>query len=115
MTEGELRAIRERCERALEGPWQVRFSKPRGTIVMQVQKHTRPMVIASRADFYPEGCEAPTDEEGYVVADERAGLSAQRLATAEFIAHSRQDVEALLAEIDSLRKVGDAPKQGGTA
>jgi hypothetical protein len=104
MTEEELRQIRQRCERALEGPWQVRFSKPRGTIVMQVQKHTRPMVIASRADFYSEGCEAPTDEEGYFVADARAGLSPQLLATAEFIAHSRQDVEALLAEIDTLRK-----------
>jgi len=112
MTEEELREVRERCERALEGPWQVRFSKPRGTIVMQVQKHPRPMVIVARADFYPAGSEAPTDEEGFVVADEHAGLSAQRLLTAEFIAHARQDVQALLAEIDSLRKAVAAVKPG---
>ena len=105
MTEEELRAVRERCERALEGPWQVRFSRPRGAIVMQVQKHVRPMVIAARADFYPDGGEVPTDEEGYIVADERTGLSAQRLATAEFIAHARQDMQALLAEIASLRQL----------
>lgn len=79
----DLSAIRKRCEAATEGPWDNEdstcvYSKPSG----------EPPVLMAQA--LPE-------EGGYFTYQ-------QKEANADFIAHARTDVPALLEECERLRK-----------
>lgn len=79
MTQEQLDAIRERTEKATEGPWDVEgpaYCGPLDTLVV-----------------YPV-------EDGGALAYVQPSWE-----DAEFIAHARQDVPALLAEVERLRAV----------
>jgi hypothetical protein len=76
MTGEELAAIRERAESATQGPWE-QPAYPVGDMVYRLTDRSPDGLIAK--------CERPTD--------------------ADFIAHARTDIPALLAELDRLRLV----------
>ncbi len=76
MTDADLKAIRERVEAATKGPWRQEYGYNNGG-------------MATGFFFIPE---------------HSAGKSVEMLADdAAFIAHAREDVPALLAEVDRLR------------
>ena len=80
MTDLDLAAIRQRVEKATEGPWYTGFD---------YEKHD-PTVIAP--GYIEHTIDYPLDE---------VGLENGK-ADAEFIAHAREDIPALLAEIERL-------------
>ena len=82
MTDIDLAAIRQRVEKATEGPWNTGFDYERNDPTVITPGH-----IEHTIDY--------TLTEG--------GLEHGK-ADAEFIAHAREDVPALLDEIDRLRK-----------
>ena len=85
MIDAELRAIRERAEKATAGPWVVcRESNEWGTIGMPV-------------------CRMDDDEKVVVGHVHDWGPTAPVEADAAFIAASRSDVPALLGEVGRLR------------
>lgn len=85
MTEQDLRAIRDRCEAATPGPW----------------RHSREDMISFNA--------YDGREESFVYMpepNERICIrSDPPVEDAEFIAHAREDIPALLAEIERMRCV----------
>ena len=89
LTADELAAIRARCEAATSGPW--RAIEP-----INRAKHNYRMVVAYAAEEDKPGGDDPW---GWI-AD--LGNSSYGLADAEFIAHAREDVPALLADRDAL-------------
>lgn len=109
MTDAELQAIRERCDRATSGPWDITVlwssvggrlrEQPECQVHQSLVEYEIPRNIACRrftgqsADF---GSDEPPRDEGEV------GL---RPEDAAFIAHARADVPALLAEVDRLREM----------
>lgn len=90
MTQAQLEAIRKRAEAATEGPW---------TYVSQTEdKYEMPKLISPEfpimnfgdcTTFYPMEGTPPDDED------------------AEFIAHSREDIPALLAEVERLQGIDE--------
>jgi hypothetical protein len=90
VTPDQLAAIRERCEAALEGPWMVDADNPQ--IVMA-----------------PDN--PPSTFDGFLIARIISPDAAQVDADADFIAHARDDVPALLAEVERLRAVVDAVRR----
>jgi len=79
MTKDELNIIRARCDAATPGPW----------------------ITCSCDDDSFWGATVFAEQEGH--DDEYiANFSRDQIADAEFIAHARADVPALLAEIDRL-------------
>ena len=92
MTNEQLAAIKARCEKATPGPWEVR-------------------------SIEPEEFDAVSDDTFYIMADkwEVASITTyERViepdwqrdddeADADFIAHAREDIPALLAEVERLR------------
>jgi hypothetical protein len=87
MTNEELQAIRERCEKATPGPWRTVGKKPGYEVEM---------IVAG--DYADEG------EPDLVV---EVWASADNKADAEFIAHAREDVPKLLDEVKELREIND--------
>ena len=81
MTNDELSAIRERAVAATPGPWEM---QPIGRSSFGYELRQRDSLSVL---LYTEGCYVPKQEE----------------ANALFIAHAREDVPALLAEVDRLR------------
>lgn len=79
MDNTELKRIKERCERATEGPW-ISFVEGRD--------HTSGCSFIRTAGNDIELTGASTDDQ-------------------DFIAHARQDVPALIEEICRLRKIMD--------
>ena len=97
MSEQELAAIRARAEAATDGPWQQSMDiTGRLMVVVNLTPHQfREIIIAVSSD------NSPRDED------------------LDFIAHAREDVPALLAEVERLREalavvVADCPICGGT-
>jgi len=87
LTPERLRAIKERCERATEGPWGVRHRC--------------------------RGC-GPDDDEAAGLGLELVGPPQPlnkgqfaRSADAQFCAHAREDVPALVAEVERLQELKD--------
>lgn len=78
MSELDLAAIRERAESATPGPW---VAIP----------NVRPAVVSDDGDGYWTDVADAFEEE----------------ADAEFVAHAREDVPALLAEVDRLRDAAE--------
>ncbi|MDH6262516.1 hypothetical protein [Bradyrhizobium sp. BR13661] len=78
LTDEEIEAIKVRCEQATAGPWQ-----------SFIEKRDR----FSGSDFVQTG-----GEDIY--------LTGATLADQEFIAHARQDIPRLIAEIERLRAIG---------
>ncbi len=82
MTEDELRAIKARCEAASPGPW---------------KSYVEGRDQTSGSDFIMTG-------EGATRGNDIELTGATR-ADQDFIAHARQDVPQLLAEIERLRSL----------
>jgi hypothetical protein len=80
MTEEELKAIKARCEAATPGPWKSYIEGRDST---------------GGSDFIMTG-------EGTTLGDD-IELTGATQADQDFIAHARQDVPKLLAEIERLR------------
>jgi hypothetical protein len=101
MTDAELNAIRERAERATPGPWVVtcgddEYCSTVGGILPETELRRVEAEHDGRGDF-PENTQ-------WIVVD--PGCAPVHLASGdneEFIAHAREDVPRLLAEIDRLR------------
>jgi len=99
MTDEELAAIKARAEAATPGPWECRNAA--GTrhdgIVTRIhrvrQRHTSgptgPSALLVESDNHALGCD-------------------QEDANTEFIAHAREDIPALLAELLAWREIGRA-------
>lgn len=90
----DLDAIRARADAATDGPW--RSDKEWGAIT-----HGPDAVVHA---FYADDCESCAvniEDEATVVIDP---------ADAEFIAHAREDIPALLAEVERLQSVARAER-----
>jgi len=98
MTEEQLRAIEERCRKASNGPWITEAGEYSGRnwMIGMVAVH----LGASNQD---DKCHFVTTNN--VHASELTGDAG---TDAEFIAHAREDVPALIAEVRSLRAKLDA-------
>ena len=89
LSDERLREIRERCEAATPRPWQAFYKRKYNEYHVSVPAGDGTgMSIA----MFPDGC--PTGE-----------------PDAEFIAHSRTDVPALLAEVERLKGELSAARQ----
>lgn len=75
----ELTKIRERVEKATEGPWEVDERQSHNNVRLRGRRN-------SRRNFYTNA-----DHDGFLDAD--------------FIAHAREDVPRLLAEVERLNKL----------
>ena len=82
LTQSELRSIEQRCEAATAGPW---------TPFVEGRDHT------SGSSFVR-------------TTDDDIEMSGATTADFDFIAHARQDVPRLLAEVQRLRAVLDASR-----
>jgi hypothetical protein len=127
MDKAELDAIRERCEKATPGPWMWDISTANKECTLATA-HSGKYYVMGFARWGTQGA-CPTFQEfekyeGPVTGRESKGMSrADSLAKslpgkehhkgfddyidhpdAIFIAHAKNDMEALLAEIDCLRK-----------
>lgn len=102
MTEAELRAAEERCERATEGPW--------ATYDGGWREHARAAVNPWRFMHVVVPIDGPPKYPGHVVSEFIAELkdaqdagAARIEADAAFIAHARTDLPRALREIRRLR------------
>ena len=93
MTTEQLDVIRERCEMATPGPW-----------IVTGKEHY--MKIETRAET------DPFRKHGRLIVREFGIASPCTIgqSNADFVAHSRTDIPALLNEIDRLRKLISAPE-----
>ena len=98
MTRPDLAAIRARCDAATRGPWSVStLTYPNGTTVVES------IIGVSEPQWcdYGEGeGEWYTDRLTLVETD--AGVYGPTMPDAQFIAHARTDIPALLAHINAL-------------
>ena len=96
LSSDELDAIRERAERATPGPWQA-------SVVAQVHPSGRPAVASCHMQI-SEGGRSPLYD---------------FKANAAFIAHAREDIPRLLADLDAarraLREIADCGRRMATA
>lgn len=96
MTASEIRAIRERAEKASPAPW---------------RRELVPTTIGSchKIGPFPSNMrDRLTHLCLYVDGSPRTAVAEELAANADFIAHAREDVPALLAEVERLRKALEA-------
>lgn len=96
----DLKPIKDRASEATEGPWTMVIYKGRGTKNLHEDKrwfnlHARP--------YDPELSRAKAK---WHVCIEESEFK-PTLHDADFIAHARQDIPALVAEVEQLRKEND--------
>lgn len=95
MTSEQLAEIEIRCDAATPGPW----AREGSSVVTRFPSH---QMTGKRVFYYSDGSAA-----GQYMGICRGALSCpyweQELADLDFIAHARDDVVALLAEIAKLR------------
>lgn len=97
MSRADLDAIRERAEAATEGPWSA--ANEHGLLGPEAQ----PAWCVSQMR---PGWESMSPTKGYVTdIAETFSDDPDRDPDAEFIAHARTDVPALIAEVERLRKI----------
>lgn len=84
MTEEELKAIKDRADKASAGPWTCGIPDDEGQIWVDVGDRE-----AATRRFYWHDMEMATGKDLY---------------NAEFIAHAREDVPALIAEVERLNE-----------
>ncbi len=126
MTDDELAAIRARCEAATPGPWEWERSysvaypgtdgkccyclSPKANELVRefVAEDGRPAHVHRFAwDDYPDKWHFIDSADGTTITgnyDYEDGGVASKREDADFIAHARTDVPALLAEVERLRK-----------
>jgi hypothetical protein len=94
MTEQQLEAIRARCEAATPGPWSTRQAENEHVVAVDavVNGDSRIGCTTARYEFISCHGSEEMPEEGRIVAS----------FNAEFVAHAREDVPALLAYIEEL-------------
>src|SRR5690606_5031629 len=102
----DLDAIRERAEAATPGPWEAREGDLEGK---PASEYVRTLLANRERDETTSGrlfltlAPNPIDpERGATVVPALTGDGPQAEANATFIAHTRTDVPALLAEVDRL-------------
>lgn len=93
MTESKLKAIEERAEKATPAPWQHGFDDGSGRVTKDAD--------------WPQGAYIVRGDDTIVTGGNFEGIACgvEELADADFIAHARQDVPALIAEVRRLREV----------
>jgi hypothetical protein len=96
MTREELEAIRARADAATAGPWAAMDNS------VYTGRQWRDIVAGVRGIVYPSGFTRHSGGEtethyGVAISDENA----------DFIAHARTDIPALLAEVERLRGAGE--------
>ncbi len=107
MTEKELSEIEQRCHATPEGPWLVELTDHDNFFVA---KHVETTAAINRK-FYPQEVAQRTrefdvlDKHGYVIYNREmvCDVSDGTIAKLNFIAHSREDVPNLIAEVRELR------------
>lgn len=89
MTPDELKAIRDRCEAASEGPWAMLYLEQ-----LEGMK-------------YPEARDEPrvVNDSDFICDGDKHFMSTRNL---DFIAHSRTDIPKLLDEVERLRELVEA-------
>lgn len=96
-TEINIEAIRQRTEAACPGPWQ-KYNGNEGT------EYAPLWAVANDAYHNPPA----NEDEPWIAVDVHTGIEAD----AEFIAHARQDIPALIAEVERLRaRLAAEPKE----
>ena len=88
MTKAELDAIRARCDAAIEAPWAYHYYDGDMTVYQGLSK-------TPSGRFYYKGVICNMDD-----PDASDYSIKQLMDTAEFIAHARQDIPALLHALD---------------
>ena len=108
MTEKELNDIEQRCQATPEGPWLAELTEHD---TFFIAKHVETAATINAKFYPPEVAQRTpefdvTDKHGYVIhnPDMVCDISDGERAKLEFIAHSREDVPKLLAEIRELRE-----------
>lgn len=94
LTSDELKAIRERCEAASDGPWFL-DSTDYGYLTIENGPHP-----SLPAEIYYKEKEAQAESEKLIIIIETGEWKS---GTIEFIAHARTDIPALLDEVERLR------------
>ncbi len=89
----DLEAIRERCEKATEGPWEWSGPTP-NELSKGVNRCYVHRVPGCGGDNIPP--------EKFFISIQSVGTQERDYADASFIAHVRQDIPALLSEVDRL-------------
>ncbi|GIM45942.1 hypothetical protein DNHGIG_14910 [Collibacillus ludicampi] len=92
MNKEQLQAIRERVNRATPGPWSIHREDVGDDVVFYV-----PTMIKSEKRTI-------VDSDGGLISWSEPCTSEQVEADAEFIAHAREDVPALLNEVERLEE-----------
>lgn len=107
LTEKELKEIEQRCQAAPEAPWMVELIEHDTFFIL---KHVETAATIDAKFYPPEVAQRTaefdvTDKHGYIIhnPDMICDVSDGECAKLEFIAHSREDVPKLLAEIRELR------------
>lgn len=99
LTDEQVEEIRTRCEKATPGPWKNdgpdRFSSDEPWVHV-VDGPTIDTLILARLP-----CEFPDNR----AHDERLGLCGNASNNAEFVAHARTDIPALLADRKEMQKL----------
>lgn len=94
ITDEQLAEIKARCEAATEGPWEY---DERVRVAAVYSGERRNCFLDWEPNDWLSYYKFPVSAYGEELTDE------QRLATMRFIAHAREDIPALLAEVDRLR------------
>ena len=107
MTERELTEIEQRCGATPEGPWLVELVE---CDMFVVRKHVETAAAINKKFYPPEVAQRVpefdvTDRYGYVIHNPKmlCDVSDGLIAKTHFIAHAREDVPKLIAEIRELR------------
>jgi hypothetical protein len=100
MTPSELQAIRERAESATPGPWRVRPDEYDDWGVVKAFLPEDGTIYVARAGA---GRYVPSHE----ISQHRLKGTDPYQHNADFIAHARADIPALLAEIERLQGIVD--------
>lgn len=103
MTKAELDAIRERVSKATLGPWESDGGASNGEPVRPYYSRGAFITDAHFQDIVCGGQEEQGDPVGVLLN-----------ADADFIAHARDDIPALIAEIERLNKVLDNAEHWST-
>ena len=118
MTDKELQEIEDRCNKATEGPWYGNFLRGQvykwaGTTICSYCETGKPLIKVITIDGANYHLHKSLDDFREIVSDtsvliacnydeDESGVASTK-EDAEFMAHARQDIPALLAEIKRLQ------------
>ena len=103
MTDQQLAEIRERAEKATPGPWECDYLRIPELVVESVPE--APMADES-FPFDMNLIKIGPGEGGGGITSNWASSFCARYDDAEFTAHAREDIPALLTEVEAWREIG---------